>query len=258
MKPVYILALAALAIGGAYLYLRSRRTSATDVGSSTPSPENIEALTVLLPPGQGGTTGGSSAPPASGGETSGGEQQVSTQSDPNAAPARIDEVNTGFQPVSKGQPIPTIPLNFLSTQINPVTGQEQAVFQRIDDKGVPAAAGFKLPGGTAFIEQLPQGVASTAPNIVYLSPGATAASIGQHTAKSAFSSKPGDPNYNAAVAKASAAYQANPTKETASAYVASIVAARRNAPAPKKETATQRVIRTSALGSLARGARNIK
>ncbi|MEM3160162.1 MAG: hypothetical protein QXJ74_05210 [Nitrososphaera sp.] len=231
--------LAGLAIGGAYLFLRSRQTASADVGSSTPSPDNVEPLTVLLPPGQGGSTGGSSAPPQPCIDC-GGQGDITKTTDPNAAPAQVTEVNTGFQPVS-GQPIPTIPLNFLTTQVNPVTGQEQAVFQRIDDKGVPAAAGFKLPGGgVAFIEQLPQGAASTAPNVVYLSPKASAAAAGPgHQATNAFSSKPGDANYDASVAKTGAAYQANPTAETARAYVQAIKTARSTpAPAPKPSTST--------------------
>lgn len=167
MKALWIV-LGALGIAGAYLYFSRRSQQAAPIGDSTPTPDNVQDVVFIPPAGEGGSTGGSSAPPSA--PTEAGSEALSDpgteQANTALAENQPQEDIAGFTEQPAAQPIPTIPVNFLTVERNPVTGMEQAIFQRTDNKGVPAAAVFNLPAGKAFIEQIPAGAASTAPNVI--------------------------------------------------------------------------------------------
>ncbi|AIF85430.1 hypothetical protein NTE_03402 [Candidatus Nitrososphaera evergladensis SR1] len=193
-------------IGGVAAYAIWRLASAksaaasTPAGSGTPSPNNVQPLTVIVPAGDSGSTGGASAPIGIGPVD---QQQVQAREEANTAIAENNEQVTGFAAGDKG-PIPTIPVSFLTTQTNPVTGKEQAVFLRTDNGGVPAAAAFQFGENTVgFIEQVPFGAPSGAQNVIQLSPDQQ---FGFHQVSGGSGGplKPGDPGYEQAVASARA------------------------------------------------------
>lgn len=189
MKKMHVVLIAVAGIGAGYLVLRSmKKASAMSSGlggSESPFRSDIVGLpNPTMPAGQGTGT-------------------------PTDAVAQGGVIQEGFPPaVAPTTYLDTFfsRLNYLGEQKNPLTGEPQAVFARIDNQGSPAGARFNVDGKQFFIEQVPVGAASSSKNVVLLT---NQGEIGFHTVKGSAKGplKPGDEGYDAAVTKARASIE---------------------------------------------------